>query len=116
MSRAPISAVPLLGECPERLADRDPELRFAGTRGFEAMQHRWPVENPDAYPLVAHRDPDGIPHPLGERAESTTVVSGTLGAVHNSPFCKIWGKMGRTNERPRDPNHDRRPAWPSERG
>ena len=26
----------------------------------EAMQHGWPVESPDAYPLVAHRDPDGI--------------------------------------------------------
>ena len=85
MSRAPISAVPLLGECPERLADRVPELRFAGTRGFEAMQHRWPVENPDAYPLVAHRDPDGIPHPLVERNVETVAASAPWRCAPSSP-------------------------------
>ena len=33
----------------------------------EAMEHGWPVESADAYPLVAHRDPDGRPRPLVER-------------------------------------------------
>ena len=33
----------------------------------EAMEHSWPVESADAYPLVAHRDPDGRPRPLVER-------------------------------------------------
>ena len=32
----------------------------------EAMEHGWPVESADAYPLVAHRDPDGRPRPLVE--------------------------------------------------
>ena len=40
----------------------------------EAMQHGWPVESPDAYPLVAHRDPDGIPHPLVERDVETVAA------------------------------------------
>ena len=25
--------------------------------------HGWPVDSPDVYTVVAHRDPDGIPHP-----------------------------------------------------
>ena len=33
----------------------------------EAIEHGWPVENADAYPLVARRDSDGIPRPLVER-------------------------------------------------
>ena len=33
----------------------------------EAMEHGWPVESADAYPLVAHREPDGRPRPLVER-------------------------------------------------
>ena len=40
----------------------------------EAMQHGWPVESPDAYPLVAHRGPDGIPHPLVERDVETVAA------------------------------------------
>ena len=30
----------------------------------EAMQHGWPVNSPDAYPVVARQDPGGIPRPL----------------------------------------------------
>ncbi len=33
----------------------------------EAMQNGWPVDSTDAYPVVAHREPNGIPRPLGER-------------------------------------------------
>ena len=31
------------------------------------MQNGWSVNNPDAYPVVARRDPGGIPRPLVER-------------------------------------------------
>ena len=33
----------------------------------EAMQNGWSVNSPDAYPVVARRDPAGIPRPLVER-------------------------------------------------
>nr|VFK60025.1 MAG: hypothetical protein BECKTUN1418D_GA0071000_11132 [Candidatus Kentron sp. TUN]VFK62349.1 MAG: hypothetical protein BECKTUN1418F_GA0071002_13001 [Candidatus Kentron sp. TUN]VFK71881.1 MAG: hypothetical protein BECKTUN1418E_GA0071001_13111 [Candidatus Kentron sp. TUN] len=33
----------------------------------EAAKHGWPVADTNAYPIVTHRDPDGIPKPLTER-------------------------------------------------
>ena len=45
----------------ERAADLAPSMRR------EAMKHGWPVEGPDAYPVVERRDPDGVPRPLVER-------------------------------------------------
>jgi hypothetical protein len=33
----------------------------------EAVEHGWPVAGPAAYPLVQHRDRDGMPRPLTER-------------------------------------------------
>jgi hypothetical protein len=33
----------------------------------EAVKHGWPVPGPAAYPLVQHRDRDGMPRPLTER-------------------------------------------------
>jgi hypothetical protein len=33
----------------------------------EALRNGWPVENPDAYPVVTHRDRDGVPRPLTEK-------------------------------------------------
>ena len=44
----------------------------------EAMKHRWPVNSPDAYPVVARRDPGGIPRPLGGRDVVETVAAATL--------------------------------------
>ena len=38
----------------ERAADLPPSMHR------EAMQHGWPVESPDAYPVVERRDPDGV--------------------------------------------------------
>lgn len=32
----------------------------------EAMKHGWPVAGAKAYPMVLHRDPDGLPRPLSE--------------------------------------------------
>lgn len=33
----------------------------------ETLEHRWPVSNAGAYPMVTHRDPDATPRPLVER-------------------------------------------------
>jgi len=33
----------------------------------EVARHHWPVADPRAYPIVQHRDRDGIPRPLSER-------------------------------------------------
>jgi hypothetical protein len=33
----------------------------------EIAQHGWPVAGARAYPVVVHRDPDGVPRPLSER-------------------------------------------------
>ena len=33
----------------------------------EAASHAWPVDGPNAYPRVEHRDRDGMPRPLAER-------------------------------------------------
>ena len=40
----------------------------------EVMPHGWPVESPDAYPLVAHRHPGGIPSPLVEQDVATVAA------------------------------------------
>ena len=56
--------------------------RYARLRGDAAQV---PVENPDAYPLVAHRDPDGIPHPLGERNVETVAASAPWRCAPSSP-------------------------------
>ena len=40
----------------------------------EAMQNGWSVNSPDAYPVVARRDPGGIPRPLVERDVETVVA------------------------------------------
>ena len=37
----------------------------------EAVRNALPVESPDGYPLVAHRNPKGIPQPLGNRDVET---------------------------------------------
>ena len=39
------------------------------------MQHRWPVNSPDPYPVVARRDPDGIPCPLVGRDVETVAAA-----------------------------------------
>ena len=41
----------------------------------EAMHNGWPVDSPDAYPVVARRDPDGIPRPLVERDVETVAAA-----------------------------------------
>ena len=47
----------------------------------EAMRNALPVESPDAYPLVAHRNPNGIPQPLGDRdVETATACALALSA------------------------------------
>ena len=47
----------------------------------EAMEHGWPVEHADAYPLVERRDPDGTPRPLVERdVEVAAACALSLGA------------------------------------
>ena len=47
----------------------------------EAMRNALPVESPDAYPLVAHRNPNGIPQPLGDRdLETATACALALSA------------------------------------
>ena len=45
--------------------DRADELPPSMRR--EALEHGWPVAGPDAYPLVEHRDRDGVSRPLVER-------------------------------------------------
>ena len=40
----------------------------------EAMRNALPVESPDAYPLVAHGNPNGIPQPLGDRDVKTATA------------------------------------------
>ena len=40
----------------------------------EAMHNGWPVDSPDAYPVVARRDPDGIPRPLVDRDVETVAA------------------------------------------
>ena len=47
----------------------------------EAMEHGWPVESADAYPLVERGDPDGTPRPLVERdVEVAAACALSLGA------------------------------------
>ncbi len=59
----------------ERAADLPPSMRR------EAMTHGWPVESPDAYPVVERRDPDGVMRPLVERdVEIAAACAGSLGA------------------------------------
>ena len=41
----------------------------------EAMQNGWSVNSPDAYPVVARRDPAGIPQPLVERDVDTVAAT-----------------------------------------
>ena len=59
----------------DRAADLPPSMRR------EAMTHGWPVESPDAYPVVERRDPDGVLRPLVERdVEIATACARSLGA------------------------------------
>ncbi|MYN67405.1 MAG: DUF2384 domain-containing protein [Acidobacteria bacterium] len=59
----------------ERAADLPPAMRR------EAMTHGWPVESPDAYPVVERRDPDGVLRPLVERdVEIAAACARSLGA------------------------------------
>lgn len=59
----------------ERAADLSPSMRR------EAMQHGWPVESPDAYPVVERRDPDGWLRPLVERdVDIVAACARSLGA------------------------------------
>ena len=47
----------------------------------EAMRNALPVESPDAYPLVVHRNPNGVPQPLGDRdVETATACALALSA------------------------------------
>ena len=41
--------------------------QLPATMRREAMQHHWPVNSPDADPVVARRDPNGIPRPFDRR-------------------------------------------------
>ena len=41
----------------------------------EAMHNGWPGDSPDAYPVVARRDPDGVPRPLVERDVETVAAA-----------------------------------------
>ena len=78
----------------EAAARTDPEQHDAGVFGAEvlsltfhnatqlpppmrreAMQHHWPVNSPEAYPIVARRDPDGIPRTLVERDVETVAAA-----------------------------------------
>ena len=59
----------------EKAADLSPSMRR------EAMQHGWPVESPDAYPVVERRDPDGWLRPLIERdSDIVAACARSLGA------------------------------------
>ena len=44
----------------------EPATELPASMRREAMEHGWPVERADAYPLVERRDPDGVPRPLVE--------------------------------------------------
>ena len=79
MSRAPISALPQIGECPERLADRGrlvPELRFAGPGGFAIRSADEPVVS------LHHRvDEEQLPLDGADRENrEAAVVRGARGA------------------------------------
>ena len=58
--------------------------RLPTTMRREAMQHRWPVNSPDAYPVVARRNLDGIPRPLVGR-DVETVAAAALPASRWPP-------------------------------
>ena len=56
----------------------------------EAMEHGWPVESADAYPLVAHREPDGRPRPLVERdVQIATACALSLNAFF-AKHAAVW--------------------------
>ncbi|MBU1699522.1 MAG: SEC-C domain-containing protein [Candidatus Eisenbacteria bacterium] len=58
----------------------------------EVTEHGWPVAGPDAYPIVNHRDQDGVPRPLTEHdlrvvsACATSLVA--LFAKHSHIFSR----------------------------
>ncbi|HVV52844.1 MAG TPA: SEC-C domain-containing protein [Polyangia bacterium] len=43
----------------------------------EISDHGWPVAGPRAYPVIAHRDRDGVPRPLSERDVKLTAAFAT---------------------------------------
>ncbi len=45
----------------------EPATELPPSMRREAMEHGWPVESADAYPVVDRRDPDALPRPLVER-------------------------------------------------
>ena len=66
----------------------------------EAMHNGWPGDSPDAYPVVARRDPDGVPRPLVERDVETVAAldlaaflpkhAATFKADTFTPVCEAY--------------------------
>ncbi len=60
----------------------EPATELPPSMRHEAMEHRWPVADPDAYPSVVRLEPDGAPRPLVERdVEIATAAARALGAL-----------------------------------
>ena len=68
----------------------EPATELPASMSREAMEHGWPVERADAYPLVERRDPDGMPRPLVERdveiAAACALSLGAFFAKHGATF------------------------------
>ena len=68
----------------------EPATELPASMRREAMEHGWPVERADAYPLVERRDPDGMPRPLVERdveiAAACALSLGAFFAKHGAIF------------------------------
>ena len=68
----------------------EPATELPPSMRREAMEHRWPVADPDAYPSVIRLEPDGTPRPLVERdVEIATAAARALGALfarHSAVF------------------------------
>ena len=59
----------------------EPATELPPSMRREAMEHGWPVESADAYPLVERREPDGMPRPLvGRDTEIAAACALSLGA------------------------------------
>ncbi len=68
----------------------EPATELPPSMRREAMEHRWPVAGPDAYPSVVRLEPDGAARPLVERdVEIATAAARAFGELfdrHSAVF------------------------------
>jgi hypothetical protein len=60
----------------------EPAAELPQSMRREAMEHGWPVHDPDAYPLVQKREADGVPNPVAVRdLQIATACADALAAL-----------------------------------